>query len=82
MNMRGGRQENYIPNTEQDENRSTVGNILLTNDIYPYRYISYIYTYAIHPFIEGRPKESRRVNSHGEIIRPGVEQFSEVPLQV
>ena len=79
-NMRGGRQENYIPNTEQDENRPNVGYILLTNDIYLFIYILYIYTYAIHPFIEGRPKGSRRVNSHGEIIRSGVEQFSEVPL--
>ena len=32
--MRVGRQENYIPNTEQDENRPTVGNILLTNDLF------------------------------------------------
>ena len=167
VNMRVGRQENYIPNTEQDENRPTVGNILLTIDlfnIYIYNIYTWIWTapwlagtrpeqrllvtavwkgkrapcrsncklsldwhkgglgtyifnrsgnrhksgevgclqyectvycsiqhsryiyiymlYAIYSFTEGHPKGSRRVNLHGEIMRSGVEQFTEVPLQV
>ena len=57
VNMRVGRQENYIPNTEQDENRPTVGNILLTIDLFNiYDIYTWIWT---APWLAGTRPEQR-----------------------